>query len=67
MTHEVDAGAEPDDAPDRGPDDSVEELVAEYQDDLRSSRWYEGSLVWRELAAAAIVVAILLAHQLWHV
>ena len=37
----------------------------QYAEDLKSSRHFEASLVWRELVAIAIVVAVVVVRQLW--
>ncbi len=46
------------------PNGTPEEQFAE---DLKSSKHFEASLVWRELLAIALVVALVVSRQLWFV
>jgi len=40
---------------------------AEFAEDLKSSRHFEASLVWRESLAIALVVALIVMRQLWFI
>lgn len=37
----------------------------QFDDDLKTSRRFEVSLVWRELVALGLVAALVVARQLW--
>lgn len=39
----------------------------EFAADLKTSRHFEVSLIWRELVALGLVVALVVARQLWFV
>ncbi len=45
----------------------VGDFEVQFADDLASSQRFEASLVWRELIAVTLVIAVIVIRQLWFI